>query len=898
MDYSEVLGFWGKSRQAFPEAKPVCHPLVYHSLDVAAVADQLLTAFPRRLRSLAGLCSAEPEAMRALLVRLIALHDIGKFHPVFQAKLPELCPPGLLKHGAVGPSRHDLLGFVMMEEYRVFEDFAAYLPGWHENYDFKPLYAAIAFHHGGASDASADGSYKGIDAVKPACDFYRHELCALLPLAGVVPQPGEKALAVLTWAVAGLTVLADWIGSNARYFEYPRPAMTLADYWQHAQTRAGKAVRAAGILPAQPRTLRSAAHFLPEREGKKPAASPLQEAAFKTPLEEGPQLFIIEDVTGAGKTEAALILASRLLSENRASGLFFALPTMATANAMYERMAGACERIFEPESRPSLVLAHGRKALHEGFVNSVLDIDDDEASPRARTPAEETAEATCAAWIADDRRKAFFAHIGAGTIDQALLGVLPSRHQALRLWGLADRVLIIDEAHAYDTYVNKEMERLIEFHTALGGSTIVLSATLSTEGRRMLLDAFSRGAGGAARKAERGEYPLLTAIAKDGLREEPVLMRDGLGRSLPVRRLSDSEAALDEICAAAESGAAVAWIRNAVDDAIEACAELEKRGLQPLLLHARFAMGDRLRKERQVAQSLGRDSKPEQRRSFVVVGTQILEQSLDYDVDAMVTDLAPIDLMIQRAGRLWRHKREARPIPSRELMVLSPDPEHVQDANWYAGLLPRSAGVYCDPGLVWRSAKALCDAGSIDTPGNIRDLIAKVYDSTSMLETPSEFDRKAIQAEGKDSSKRSIASGNLLGLHKGYYGNNHVWSPDQKTPTRLEEDPSTTFRLGKLEGDKIVPWFGGEGLENDPKRAWALSEVSIASRRASGAAPLPALESRVQTAKLDWGKWERDMPLLVLEPGNGGVWRGRVQSKDGEREALYDTRLGFRLPAG
>ena len=165
-------------------------------------------------------------------------------------------------------------------------------------------------------------------------------------------------------------------------------------------------------------------------------------------------------MTGSGKTEAAILLAARLMAGGSASGLFFALPTMATANAMYDRLAQSYERLFDDAARPSLVLGHGKRTLNARFTDSIFDTGKaDEGYP-------EGGGATCAAWIADDRRKVFLAEIGIGTIDQALLGVLPSRHQVLRLWGLSDRVLIIDEAHAYDAYMAQEMERQLEFQAA------------------------------------------------------------------------------------------------------------------------------------------------------------------------------------------------------------------------------------------------------------------------------------------------------------------------------------------------------------------------------------------------------------------------------------------------
>src|SRR5262249_23908158 len=153
---------------------------------------------------------------------------------------------------------------------------------------------------------------------------------------------------------------------------------------------------------------------------------------------------------------------------------YFALPTMATANAMFARLAKNWRQMFASSATPSLVLAHSKRAL-QGFRTGILDAPRDVGGEPARNSADITAESSWAAWIADDRRKAFLADLGAGTIDQAVLAVLPSRHQSLRLWGLADHVLIVDEAHAYDPYMERELEVLIEFQAALGGSAVVLS---------------------------------------------------------------------------------------------------------------------------------------------------------------------------------------------------------------------------------------------------------------------------------------------------------------------------------------------------------------------------------------------------------------------------------------
>jgi CRISPR-associated endonuclease/helicase Cas3 len=192
-----------------------------------------------------------------------------------------------------------------------------------------------------------------------------------------------------------------------------------------------------------------------------------------------------------------------------------------------------------------------------------------------------------AAWIADDRRKAFLAEIGVGTIDQALLAVLPSRHAMLRLLGLSQRVLIVDEAHGYDGYEGEELARLLRFHAALGGSAIVLSATLTARQRAALGNAFRSGLGAAPDDTGSPAYPLTTVISRTGVRCDPVAVAAALRREVAVERVATPEDAADALAATARAGGAVAWIRNAVDDAVEAADLLRAGEHHPLLFHAR-----------------------------------------------------------------------------------------------------------------------------------------------------------------------------------------------------------------------------------------------------------------------------------------------------------------------
>ena len=413
----------------------------------------------------------------------------------------------------------------------------------------------------------------------------------------------------------------------------------------------------------------------------------MQKLAEEAPLKDGAQLFILEDTTGAGKTEAAIMLAARMMAAGKGEGLYFALPTMATANAMYGRLAGTYLKLFETSASEdlSLVLAHGKSNLSEAFraiVNS---------TGMANGSENETASAFCTQWIADNRKKAFYADVGAGTIDQAFLSILPKKHLTLRQYGLAGRILIVDEAHCFDAYMGEELSALLELHAQNGGSAIVLSATLSLEQRRNMTEAFAKGLG--LRDPEdlsdqlcSEAYPLLTSATIGGVQECESGFDSALRRSVTVERLPDRTIAETRALSAAKKGAAVLVICNAVDEAIavyESIANQVDHLDRVHLFHARFAQGNRQDIEEDVLRRFGRDADPTDRAGHILVATQVVEQSLDLDFDLVISDLAPVDLIIQRAGRMWRHldkrPRERRPVEKPHILVVSPDPDQVED---------------------------------------------------------------------------------------------------------------------------------------------------------------------------------------------------------------------------
>jgi CRISPR-associated endonuclease/helicase Cas3 len=643
--------------------------------------------------------------------------------------------------------------------------------------------------------------------------------------AAFARSAAAKDVVRLSWHLAGLTTVADWIGSRQTWFPYA-DAQDVADlgrYWRDcALPRAALAVQAAGLATLRPAPYGGLRSLFPGIAH----ASPVQAWAEQVALPEGPVLAVIEDLTGSGKTEAAVTLAHRLIADGRANGIFLALPTMATANAMFGRLASAYRGLFDTAANPSLVLAHGRAVLDPRFAAAIAVDGPPATMPAPRDPADEPAEAHCAAWLAEDRRRALLAQVGVGTLDQALLAALPVRHAPLRLWGLAGKVLVIDEAHAFDAYMQREMIALLRFHAALGGSAILLSATLPRAVRQGLADAFRDGLGHSETALTQTQYPLATLVAAAATSETPCGVREGVARRVTVTRLEDSEAAIDRIEAAAATGAAVAWVRNTVDDAIAATAALRARGIDALLFHARFAMEDRLVIEREVLRRFGR-AEAGADRAGVLVATQVIEQSLDLDFDLMCTDLAPADLLIQRAGRLWRHQRTGRPIGAPELLVVSPEAIADPGPDWLRSALPGTAAVYRDPALLWRSARAVFGRGAIVTPDDMRPLIETAFDSEADGAVPPGLAKAAAQAEGKRLGQQGVAEQNTLDVWAGYRASAGLWDTDLRTPTRLEDQPQVTLRMAVVRDGAVVPYVD----DPDLRRAWSLSEVRIAQHR-------------------------------------------------------------------
>ena len=846
-------------------------------LDVAAVAELYLSLQSARLARESALLAMPATDYLSLVAFLVGLHDLGKFTRNFQAKVEPLWPVEILGtrpvSGDFGPSHWRATGLMLqLDPFR--SALSALLPNLAGGE--VALLAAIAGHHGRPPpsdddrDAALDGLCKGqwIDRrCIEAAHFAFDELQRLIGPRAVLTLNTDNA-PEFSWRLSGLITLADWVGSDADHFGPGPIDAPIEDYWREARETARRALVAKCLAPLRGALAPSLARISPRAAA---SPRPMQRLAQELPLGVGPQLILIEDATGSGKTEAALLIAARMIEAGLGEGVYFALPTMATANAMHERLAEIAPNLFADDfgaRSPSVILSHGKSQIAGAFARL-------RASPAANDGDEEEATAmSCNSWIADDRRRAFFADVGAGTIDQAFLAVLPKKHLTLRQYALAGRILIIDEAHSFDAYMTEELGALLRLHAMNGGSAIVLSATLALALRRKIARGFYEGLGLPKKRRETWAsrcaataYPLLTHLIRSDVAETARPLDQSLARRVLVERLDSRDASIDNACEAAAVGAAVLIVCNAVDEAIKVHEQVAARRPdgKTHLFHARFAQGDRIEIEERTLARFGREAATEERAGHILVATQVVEQSLDLDFDLMISDLAPIDLLIQRAGRLWRHL-DMRPTASRvvagpKLFVLSPDPSAACAAAWLDACLGRAAYVYQDAGVMWRTARTIFATGAIVTPDDMRPMIEAVYGAAAEP-VPHGLEAAEMRGEGKRGKAKALGALNVIDLGRGYGALPTDLRADEDIGTRLGE-PTITLRLAWREKGELVPWFRAGG---DGRLDWALSELRV-PKALWGNAATPSIDGPLHAkAKKAWTEWENAIVLAEIQP--------------------------------
>ncbi|MFB9346008.1 CRISPR-associated helicase Cas3' [Streptomyces heliomycini] len=666
-------------------------PLWRHMEDSAAVAgllwDRWLPVGVRRLVAEA-LPRGESDA-RVLAVWLAGVHDVGKATPAFACQVDQLADAmrvqGLEMRSAkaMGPDRriapHGLAGQVLLGEW-LEERY-----GW-TSARTGQFTVAVGGHHGVPPEhGQIKALYEREELLRTpgaSSRLWRQVQAELLDACaerfGVAERLGGWRTVRLPQPVqvllTALVIVSDWIASNPDLFPYfPDGASRndqerLAAAWEGLDLpdpwRAEETDRSAQELFASRFELPAGAEI-----------RPVQEAAVELAREmKTPGLMIVEAPMGEGKTEAALAVAEIFAVRSGAGGVFFALPTMATGNAMFPRLLDWLKRLpGVAGSRHSVHLAHSKAALNEDFAGLMartgrvvaVNVDDTTSTSRQKLDEQHRAgaELVAHAWLRG-RKKAMLASFVAGTIDQLLFAGLKSRHLALRHLAVAGKVVVIDEAHAYDTYMSVYLDRVLSWLGAYRVPVVVLSATLPALRRRELVAAYS-GRDDAVAPGDAtasNAYPLLTAVAPGGV---PLARRpraSARSTQVEVERLADDlDALADRLESELADGGCVLVIRNTVKRVLETARALRDRfGAENVTVaHSRFVDLDRADKDSTLLHLFGPPERVSDRPAgrHIVVASQVAEQSLDVDFDLLVSDLCPVDLLLQRMGRLHRHQR-------------------------------------------------------------------------------------------------------------------------------------------------------------------------------------------------------------------------------------------------
>ncbi len=732
-----------------------------HSILTGEVAKELAGRFPY-LKNL--------DLFPDIAFTLAALHDVGKICPPFQKKLIASLPATASEEFSrrLGISAcntadidHAAVSYAVLRV--IYNDTASWIAG---------------MHHGGFSQ----GYYLPDDEIIGGSEWqsdrekFIKEITALYEGDDSVLQDCPPSLSCF---IAGLVSVSDWISSS----------VSADSYRKHGKALAKWAVDNAGF------------HFPDIKKGlcfeDIFGFPPRAEQSALSSMAREPGIYILEAEMGSGKTEAALYAAYQMLASGQATGLYFALPTAMASKAIYRRVNRFIDRITNGDS------SKVRLIYASSFLSDI--------SYAAGIPD----------WF-DSRKRMLLAPFGVGTIDQALMSVIHVRHSCVRTFGLAGKIVILDEVHSYDQYTSSLIQELVAQLKGLGATVIILSATLRREDKKKLLSKWG--------KANDGDgYPCLTG--GNSIMEE---------RVLPVRKHKhiqlihepDTKAALEKAIDYAFEGNRIIWIENSIKDAQDlyriASARCSGTDVGIGLLHSRYIGKDRQEKEDKYLALFGKRERSCMECGYILFGTQVLEQSLDIDADVMFSRIAPIDMLFQRSGRLWRHD-----IPGREgdarFHLLCPTADEIAKNEKSFGL---SAIVYSSY-VLYRTSKVLQYKDHIIIPDDIRSCIEDVYSCKD--ESIPWVIKSRNEAERKHNALDALALRSTLTI--GAVESDTAFTRYSEYATR----DILLVRSVRISGDAIsaLELLSGETVELESKPS-ARKRVEIASRIESCIVSVPA----------------------------------------------------------
>ncbi len=921
----QARSLWGKSDGMEGER---WLPLYMHMLDSTDIAGYLWDEWlPEGVRSLLTQALGEdPGRARKLACFIAGIHDIGKATPSFQGMPCGKCGITLdyraRKAGLpIGPEAtghrrvaHPIGSYLVLLEVLV----GAY--GW-QPCCAKSVAAVVGGHHGkppaakdvpgGIREEEMPQRYGlGWDAdCGDSWTSAQAELVEMVAQAAGLTE-GELAECAGTFIPApvaslmtGFVIMADWLASDQDLFPLISSGCdddeigdarlrTQPSTRREASRWARGAWERVGLIPAWHE---GAAPALPVEElyrerfnfSESMRARPVQRAAVEVARSvETPGLIIIEAPMGEGKTEAALAAAEILATRTGRGGVCIALPTMATTDAMFARVHRWLERLpSDGDDARSVYLAHGKARLNEGFQGLQRsgrrwdlglmgeDLQEEGAVSRGGSLHVQRDAVVVSQWM-QGRKKGMLANFVVCTVDQVLMGALEMKHLSLRQLALANKVVVIDECHAYDSYMRCYLNRVLGWLGAMGVPVLLLSATLPKSQREEMLESYQKGQRAHERPKEppkrmgpprlRGKraaastlpeeksadvamaackadddprtadaYPLITYT--DGDKPAVHVAPEPSGRTLEVsiELLDDTDETLIALMGERlGEGGCAGVICTTVKRAQHAAQVLRDAfgNAAVVLAHARFTDIDRMTIETLLRGLLGPDSTRENGRRperLIVVGTQVLEQSLDIDFDVMVSDIGPVDLVMQRIGRLHRHVRRRPSKLERACCYVRGVEGWEVDGPVFAGgvnkvyptaTLMEALGVL---GLTGEGA-----ACSASLPADIARTVRDAYEGRVALPPAwgESYEDAREKRKAEESNKQNRADACLLrdvslmvgdgDTLVGWYTAKNLETRDQDYGPRAVRDTGETVEVLALElrGQEVrlLPWVGDE----------------------------------------------------------------------------------------
>ena len=733
-------------------------------LDTAMVAEQMWLHYvsPSFREVVARVAGGGDEAGLRLFMWLCGVHDWGKATPAFQsqhaAAARAVRAAGLvwdeaeLKRSAFW--RHDKAGAVLARRLLTGWDASHY--GW--------VWPLIGGHHGefpGLGELNlakrpsvdrAQGNWRGSPwpEVQRAVVELFTRVCGFEGLDCVQPEQVPSKAQQL--ALSGLIVMADWIASNSSENRFTGLDDLDGISVRVCRERAARGWRELGLRGGWGSIPVPAGDLVQERFGDRSRAS--QRLLVDVVREmSAPGLVIVEAPMGEGKTKAALAAVEVLAARFGLDGLYVGMPTQATSDPMFEIVHGWAEDAFGPEVAAQTALLHGKRRFNRLWAELTRGLGpapdaafagvDEYGEPVGAFGSEdgccEVERRAPAEWFLGSKR-GLLSGLVVGTVDQLLYAATRTRHVMLRFAGLAGKVVLVDEVHAADVYMQQFLREALYWLGQARVPVVLLSATLPPRQRRELVKEYLAGARAdphfdPADLPEPEGYPSVTAawVDPDAGAERYLVRRCTPWRDpypVAVHLLEDAgrepKAVVDLVADKLSDGGVALVIHNTVDRAQYTYARLQERfGADVVLLHGRLDVADRADRTEKCVNELGSRAGCERPRRRIVVATQVAEQSFDIDADLLVTDIAPIDLLLQRIGRLHRHERPERPAGLREPLVVVTAMERAGDGPRLEG---GSAAIYGRARLVRTAALvAEVDGGSWILPEQIPELVASVY---------------------------------------------------------------------------------------------------------------------------------------------------------------------------